>query len=237
MSANKETDATRMGEAAGMNESGAAQMGEAAGMNKSGAAAACEAAESEAPCTIGIREAAESEAPCTIGIREATTEDAARLLEIYAYYVERTAITFEYDVPTVEEFKKRIAGIKKCYPYLVIERDGVIEGYAYAGVFKDRAAYDRSCEMTIYLNRNCVHGGLGRKLYEALEEALRRQGMLNLYACIGCPEKPDEYLDFNSAQFHEHLGYRTVGTFHQCGYKFGRWYNMIWMEKMIGEHV
>ena len=186
---------------------------------------------------LPAREAAESEAPCTIGIREATTEDAARLLEIYAYYVERTAITFEYDVPTVEEFKKRIAGIKKCYPYLVIERDGVIEGYAYAGVFKDRAAYDRSCEMTIYLNRNCVHGGLGRKLYEALEEALRRQGMLNLYACIGCPEKPDEYLDFNSAQFHEHLGYRTVGTFHQCGYKFGRWYNMIWMEKMIGEHV
>ena len=223
MSANKETDATRMVEAAGMNESGAAQMGEAAGMNESGAAAACEAAESEAPCTIRIR--------------EASTEDAARLLEIYAYYVARTAITFEYDVPTVEEFKERIAGIKKRYPYLVIERDGVIEGYAYAGVFKDRAAYDRSCEMTIYLDRNCVHGGLGRKLYEALEEALRRQGMLNLYACIGCPEKPDEYLDFNSAQFHEHLGYRTVGTFHQCGYKFGRWYNMIWMEKMIGEHV
>ena len=196
MSANKETDAARMAEAAGMNESGAAQMGEAAGMNESGAAAACEAAESEAPCTIRIREAAESEAPCTIGIREATTEDAARLLEIYAYYVERTAITFEYDVPTVEEFKKRIAG--KILPY----QQGDFE-----------------------------------KLYEALEEALRRQGMLNLYACIGCPEKPDEYLDFNSAQFHEHLGYRTVGTFHQCGYKFGRWYNMIWMEKMIGEHV
>ena len=169
-------------------------------------------------------------------IREASVEDAARLLEIYAYYVEKTAITFEYDVPSLEEFRGRIRHIKERYPYLVIERNGVIEGYAYAGVFKDRAAYDRSCEMTIYLDRGAVGGGLGRKLYEALEEALKAQGMLNLYACIGYPDVPDEYLDYNSAQFHEHLGYRTVGTFHQCGYKFGRWYSMIWMEKMIGEH-
>ena len=88
-----------------------------------------------------------------IRIREAAVEDAARLLEIYAYYVEKTAITFEYDVPSLKEFRGRIAHIKERYPYLVIERDGVIEGYAYAGVFKDRAAYDRSCEMTIYLDR------------------------------------------------------------------------------------
>ena len=86
-----------------------------------------------------------------IRIREAAVDDAARLLEIYAFYVEKTAITFEYDVPSLEEFRGRIAHIKERYPYLVIERNGVIEGYAYAGVFKDRAAYDRSCEMTIYL--------------------------------------------------------------------------------------
>ena len=165
-----------------------------------------------------------------IRIREAAVDDAARLLEIYAYYVEKTAITFEYDVPSLKEFRGRIAHIKERYPYLVIERDGVIEGYAYAGVFKDRAAYDRSCEMTIYLDREAVGGGLGRKLYEALEEALKARGILNLYACIGYPDEADD------AQFHEHLGYRTVGTFHQCGYKFGRWYSMIWMEKMIGEH-
>ena len=196
----------------------------------------------------GIREAAPNDTACVkickatpnetagVKIREATTDDAARLLEIYAYYVERTAITFEYDVPSLEEFKGRIAGIKKRYPYLVIEKDGVIQGYAYAGVFKDRAAYDWSCEMTIYLDRGARGEGLGRRLYEALEEALRRQGILNLYACIGCPDVPDEYLDYNSAQFHAHLGYTTVGTFHQCGYKFGRWYSMIWMEKMIGDH-
>ena len=182
------------------------------------------------------RRGEEPSVPAGIRIREAAVDDAARLLEIYAYYVEKTAITFEYDVPSLEEFRGRIAHIKERYPYLVIERSGVIEGYAYAGVFKDRAAYDRSCEMTIYLEREAVGGGLGRKLYEALEEALRAQGILNLYACIGYPDEADEYLDYNSAQFHEHLGYRTVGTFHQCGYKFGRWYSMIWMEKMIGEH-
>ena len=169
-------------------------------------------------------------------IREASEEDAGRLLEIYAYYVEKTAITFEYDVPSPEEFRERIRRIRQRYPYLVIEKDGVIEGYAYAGVFKDRAAYDRSCEMTIYLDRGARGRGLGRELYEALEQELKARGFLNLYACIGYPDAPDEYLDYNSAQFHEHLGYRTVGTFHQCGFKFGRWYSMIWMEKMIGEH-
>ena len=172
-------------------------------------------------------------------IRKAGTEDAERLLKIYAYYVENTAITFEYDVPSVEEFRQRIARTKERYPYLVVEEDGVIRGYAYAGVFKDRAAYDRSCEMTIYLEHGggAIGHGLGRKLYEALERELAARGILNLYACIGVPDgESDEYLDYNSAQFHEHMGYTTVGTFHKCGYKFGRWYNMIWMEKMIGEH-
>ena len=121
-------------------------------------------------------------------------------------------ITFDYEVPSLEEFRARIGRIKERYPYLVIIRDDVIEGYAYAGVFKDRAAYDRSCEMTIYLDCNAKGSGLGRKLYTALEEALKAQGILNLYACIGVPEEPDEYLDFNSEQFHAHLGYTTVGS-------------------------
>ncbi|MBQ5675892.1 MAG: GNAT family N-acetyltransferase, partial [Lachnospiraceae bacterium] len=78
--------------------------------------------------------------------------------------------------------------------------------------------------------------GYGRKLYEALERALVDQGILNLYACIAYPIVEDEYLTKNSAQFHAHLGYKTVGEFYKCGYKFGRWYNMIWMEKLIGKH-
>jgi phosphinothricin acetyltransferase len=78
--------------------------------------------------------------------------------------------------------------------------------------------------------------GMGRMLYEALEEALGNMGILNLYACIGYPEKEDEYLTANSAEFHKHMGFARVGTFHKCGFKFHRWYHMIWMEKIIGRH-
>lgn len=173
---------------------------------------------------------------CAIKIRDAGIEDARRLLEIYEYYVRNTAITFEYAVPSLSEFQNRIRNTKKRYPYLVIERDGVIEGYAYAGAFVGRTAYDWSCEMTVYLDRSAQKCGLGRKIYEALEDRLREMGILNLYACIGYPETEDEYLNKNSADFHAHLGFSKVGEFHKCGYKFGRWYNMIWMEKIIGDH-
>lgn len=171
-----------------------------------------------------------------VSVRDATLEDAGRILEIYAYYVEKTAITFEYEVPTLEEFKGRMRKTMEKYPYLVIEKDGKIEGYAYAGAFHTRAAYDWASEMTIYLSHDARKCGLGRKLYEELESRLKKMGILNLYACIGYPKKDDEYLTKNSAEFHSHLGYKLAGTFHNCGYKFQRWYDMIWMEKIIGDH-
>ena len=170
-------------------------------------------------------------------IRSATTADAARILDIYAYYVEHTAITFECEVPSLDEFAARIASTLKKYPYLVIEDDDEVVGYAYAGTFKDRAPYDRSCELSIYLDHGSQGKGYGRALYEALERRLRDMGILNLYACIGSPIEEDEFLTNNSEQFHAHLGFVRVGEFHKCGFKFGRWYNMIWMEKLIGEHL
>lgn len=166
-------------------------------------------------------------------IRSAATDDAWRLLEIYSYYVEDTAISFEYEPPSLEEFRGRISQTLEKYPYLVAEENGVIKGYAYAGVFKGRAAYDHCCEVTIYLDRDSKGNGYGRALYEALEEALKKQGIMNLYACIGDPIVEDEYLTKNSEKFHQHMGYTKVGEFHKCGYKFGRWYNMIWMEKIL----
>lgn len=171
-----------------------------------------------------------------ITVRNAVLEDAGRILEIYSYYVQNTAISFEYETPTLDEWKARMARTMSRYPYLVVEEDGVIQGYSYAGSFVGRAAYDWSCEMTIYLDHNVQKRGMGRKLYEAMEQALKKMGILNLYACIGYPDRDDEYLTTNSAGFHAHLGYTKVGTFHKCGYKFGRWYHMIWMEKIIGEH-
>ncbi len=169
-------------------------------------------------------------------IRSAVVSDAERLLEIYSYYVENTAISFEYKTPDLNEFRNRIENTLKKYPYLVIEENGVIMGYAYAGVFKGRAAYDHCCEVTIYLDHDSKGNGYGRALYNALEKELKKIGIINLYACIGDPIIEDEYLTKNSEHFHQHMGYTKVGDFHKCGYKFGRWYNMIWMEKIIGEY-
>ena len=123
------------------------------------------------------------------------------------------------------------------YPYLVLEEDGVLLGYAYAGPFVGRAAYDWSCELTIYLRHDVVKRGLGRLLYTELERRLKDMGILNFYACIGVPEgEEDEYLTRNSERFHEAMGYKTVARFEKCGSKFGRWYNLLEMEKIIGEH-
>lgn len=171
-----------------------------------------------------------------IEIRDAVLEDAPCLLEIYDHYVKHTAITFEYETPSVEAFRERMRRTMQRYPYLVILQDGVIQGYAYAGPFVDRAAYDWGCELTIYLAPNVRKCGLGRRLYTALASALKAMGILNLYACIAYPEKDDEYLTHNSVQFHRHLGFAIVGDFKQCGCKFGCWYHMVWMEKDVGEH-
>ena len=173
----------------------------------------------------------------TFRFRLAAPDDAPALLAIYAPYVEQTAISFEYDVPSLEEFRHRIADFSRTYPYLIAEdTSGHALGYAYTHTFIPRAAYDRCAETTIYLSLESRHQGLGKRLYRALEDISRAQGIYNLYACIGWPEAEDEYLTRNSAEFHAHLGYVTVGEFHTCAYKFGRWYDMIWMEKLIAEH-
>ena len=168
-----------------------------------------------------------------IKIRAVTKADANELLEIYRPYVEKTAITFEWEVPTLQEFEGRIAHVLEKYPYLAAERKGEIVGYAYAGRFHGRAAYDWAVETTVYVREDQKKTGVGKELYLALEKALGLQNILNLNACIGYPEVEDEYLTKNSAQFHRHLGYRLVGEFYKCGYKFGRWYNMVWMEKVL----
>ncbi len=169
-------------------------------------------------------------------IRVASLHDAEALLRIYAPYVEKTAITFEYEVPTLAEFTKRIRRTLERYPYLVAEADGTPVGYAYANPFKERAAYDWAVETTVYVAENGKRLGVGRSLYAALEKALAAQNILNLNACIGYPAKEDAYLTQDSVKFHQRMGYRMVGKFSQCGYKFDRWYDMVWMEKHIGEH-
>ncbi len=170
-------------------------------------------------------------------IRTATEHDARALLAIYAPYVEQTAITFEYEVPSLDEFQSRIRHTLEKYPYLVAEKAGKIVGYAYVSPFKERAAYEWAVETSIYVDKAAKHSGIGGKLHTALEAVLKQMGILNMEACIGVPETDDEYLNHNSMDFHAHLGYRLVGTFEKCGYKYDRWYNMVWMEKLIGTHT
>ena len=169
--------------------------------------------------------------------RIAVPDDAPALLAIYAPYVEKTAISFEYEVPSVEEFRSRMETISQRYPYLVAEDEaGQILGYAYTHTFIAREAYDRCAETTIYLALDARRHGLGKRLYRAIEDLSRAQGIYNLYACIGEPQgEGDEYLTDNSIRFHEHLGFRRIGVFRRCGYKFGRWYDMSWAEKLLGE--
>ena len=171
-----------------------------------------------------------------MNIRLATPADAEALLDIYAPYVRDTAITFEYVVPTVEEFRRRIERCCEKYPYWVAVEDGKVVGYAYASAFKEREAYQWAVETSIYVKMGERRKGIGRRLHEALEEALKEQGILNMNACIAFAKTEDEHLTLDSVRFHYKMGYRKVAHFHKCGCKFERWYDMIWMEKFIGEH-
>ena len=171
-----------------------------------------------------------------ISVRLAVLDDAKELLKIYKYYVEETAISFETELPSEEEFIARIEKTLKNYPYIVaVEKDKIL-GYAYLSPFVGRNAYSLSAETTIYLAPDKKKLGLGKKLYNLLEDIAKAQNITNLYSCIGYVDVEDEYLNNNSVEFHKHLGYRLVGKFENCGHKFGRWYHMVWMEKIIGEH-
>ncbi len=168
-----------------------------------------------------------------VTIRDAEIDDAAEILGIYGWYVENTAISFEYRTPLLAEFRERMRRTMQRYPYLVLLNDEKIIGFTYAGPFIGRESYDWTCEATIYLDRRVRKSGFGKKLYLALEEALRKMGMHNVCACIGYPEAEDEYLTRNSAEFHEHMGYRKAAHFRNVGYKFGRWYDIVWMQKVL----
>lgn len=168
-------------------------------------------------------------------IRTARAEDAAALVAIYAPYVKETAITFETEVPTVEEFRSRITHTLARYPYLVAEEEGGVLGYAYASTFIGRAAADWTVETSIYVSRVACHKGVGCALHDALEEALDALGIVNLCAAIAAPCDANPYLDDNSVQFHAHMGYREVARFDRVGRKFGHWVDLVWMQKRIGE--
>jgi len=163
-------------------------------------------------------------------IRLATVNDAEGLLAVYKPYVETTASTFEYDVPSVDEFRKRINAIIPEYPWLVCEREGVIVGYAYAHKHRERVAYQWSPESTIYLSKEMHGTGIARIMYEAVFEILKLQGFINVFASVLST-------NINSNRFHKAMGFEEIGLFKNIGYKYEAWHSNYWYQLSLSEHT
>ena len=166
-------------------------------------------------------------------IRDVQLEDAQRLLEIYSPYVLNTAVSFEYNVPSLDEFKERITNITKKYPYLVCEKAGKIIGYVYASAYSSRTAYDWTAETSIYIDKECRRQGAGALLYKELENRLKKIDVVNLLAGVAFCENEDEYLTHDSPKFHLNQGYVEVAYMKGVGKKFDRWYDLKWYQKRI----
>ena len=159
-------------------------------------------------------------------IRIATEKDIPAMLAIYGPYVENTTYSFEYDVPCTRTFTKRFYDHIAQFPWLVWEQDGQVLGYAYAGAPWERPGYRWCAEVSIYLAPR-IHGkGVGRALYERLEEILTRQGYRMVYAVVTGENT-------GSIAFHERVGYRKMAAFSNCGFKHGRWLDVVWLEKEL----
>ncbi|MBR5582294.1 MAG: N-acetyltransferase [Phascolarctobacterium sp.] len=161
-------------------------------------------------------------------IRTVQLSDAEAILKVYAPFITDTCISFEYVVPSVEEFAQRIASISEEYPYIVLEEDGEIVGYAYSHRYLERVAYSWDVEVTIYLAHKVQGKGLGVILYDALEKLMALQNIKNLYSCITGD-------NVHSIEMHRSMGYELIGTFPKAGFKHDRWLDVVWMAKAIGE--
>jgi len=149
--------------------------------------------------------------------------DAAACVEIYAPYVTGTAVSFEEVVPTAQEFEAHIAATSERYPWLVLEDVGVVIGYAYAAQHRVRAAYRWAVDVGIYVDPARHRGGVGRVLYEALFELLRRQRLHSAVAGITLPNDP-------SIGLHRALGFEHAGTYRAIGWKAGEWRDVAWWQ-------
>ena len=159
-------------------------------------------------------------------IREATPRDARAIVEIYNEYIERGVETFETEPLSEEEMRARVVAIAADYPYLVYEEGGEVIGYCYAHEWKERAAYSKTLETTVYLHPAFKRQGIGNALMRALIEECRKSGFHALIACITDDNK-------GSIALHEQLGFRQVSHFKEVGYKFGRWLGVVDYELLL----
>ena len=160
-------------------------------------------------------------------IRLATPHDAARIGEIYAPAVTDSAISFEIEAPDAVEVRRRIGYVLANTPWLVAERDGLVLGYAYAGQFRVRAAYQWTVEVSAYVAPEAQGGGVARAMYTSLFAALTVQGYRNMIAGIALPNPA-------SIRLHEAMGFIPTGVNHNVGYKLGAWHDVAWFERPLG---
>lgn len=159
-------------------------------------------------------------------IRSVDSGDAGRLAEIYNEYVLRTTVSFETEAVTEAEMRSRVETISSAFPYFVYEYDGVVQGYCYAHPWKERAAYSKTLETTVYLAPEACGKGIGVALMRRLVEDCRAQGFHSLIACVTAENS-------TSVRFHERLGFRQVSRFSEVGRKFDRWLDVIDLELIL----
>ena len=159
-------------------------------------------------------------------IRNAQVKDIEAMLDIYDDYVLNTGFTFEYEVPTVEDFLARVTDTQKQYPWLVAEVDSKVVGYAYGNTVFKRAAYQWNVELSIYIDNNYHHKGIATALYFCLEELLLEQGYHNLFGVITSENQ-------KSLDLVKKLGFTEAGYFKDVGFKLGRWLDVSWLVKNI----
>ena len=170
-----------------------------------------------------------AEATAPARIRVATAADGAALAGIYAPAVDGRATSFEVTPPDAEEMARRVERLTARTPWLVLERDGRVLGYAYASPHRDRAAYQWSVEVSAYVHADAHRGGVARALYTSLFAVLALQGFRNAYAGITLPNDASEGM-------HRTFGFTPVGVFRGVGYKLGAWHDVIWLERSIAPH-
>ncbi|KHD35879.1 phosphinothricin acetyltransferase [Clostridium acetobutylicum] len=163
-------------------------------------------------------------------IRLVKKEDSEEILNIYKPFIQNTAITFDYDIPSIQKFTEKVSNISNKYAYLVCEIDEKIAGYAYASSFNERAAYDWAVDLSIYVDDKYQGKGIGKALYYTLIETLKIQGYCNMYALVTSSNT-------RSKNFHKYFDFKLSGTYHNSGYKFKRWHDVDVFEKIIEDNA
>jgi phosphinothricin acetyltransferase len=161
--------------------------------------------------------------PAAGTLRMATPDDAASILAVYAPYIRDTVISFELEVPTVAEMRERIRETLELAPWLVWESEGEIAGYAYASRHRERAAYQWSIDVSVYVARGAHRTGLGRLLYTNLLRMVSDLGYHRVFAGITLPND-------SSVGLHESMGFRPVGVYRAVGFKLGAWHDVGWWQ-------